>query len=72
MRRLFLGKPLHWLMLAAAIVILYGLGANQFHRVDYTGFLLVILGLAAGCVALVYLTYRRGDEVTREPIDEQD
>lgn len=69
MKNLFIGKPLHWLMIVIVIGAMYGFGAFQFHRVDYTGFLFAVFGLAAGCVVLVLVTYRRGDRITRDPLD---
>ena len=71
MRKLFIGKPLHWLMIAAAIGGMYWLGAGQVHRVNYNGFLFIVLGIAVACVALVLITYRRGDRITRESLDDQ-
>jgi hypothetical protein len=71
MSKLFIGKPLHWLMIAAATGGMYWLGAWQFHRVNYTGFLLIVLGLAVACVALVMATYRRGDRITRETLEDE-
>ena len=72
MKDLFVGKKLHWLMIAAMIAVMYWLGATQFHRVDYTAFLFVVLGLAAGSIVLVLVTYRKGDRVTRETLDDPD
>ncbi|MFT5489384.1 MAG: hypothetical protein ACI9JL_001171 [Paracoccaceae bacterium] len=71
MRKLFIGKPLHWLMIAAATGAMYLLGTGQFHRVNYTGFLFIVLGIAVACVALVLITYRRGDRITRDSLDEE-
>lgn len=71
MRKLFIGKPLHWLMIAAATGAMYWLGKGQFHRVDYTGFIFIVLGIAVACVALVLITYRRGDRITRDSLDEE-
>lgn len=69
MKDLFIGKPLHWIMVAAMIAAMYVFGAEQFHRVDYAAFLFAVLGLAAAGVALVLITYRPGDRITREPIE---
>lgn len=71
MKNLFIGKPLHWLMIAIAIGGMYWLGAGQFHRVNYTGFLFVVIGIAAGCVLLVLITYRRGDRITRDALEDE-
>lgn len=71
MKNLFIGKPLHWLMIAAAAGVMYWLGAGQFHRVNYTGFLGIVFAVAVTCIALVLITYRRGDRITREPLDDE-
>ena len=71
MKKLFIGKPLHWLMIAAATGVMYWLGATQFHRGDYSAFLFIVLGIAVACVALVLITYRRGDRITRDPLDDE-
>lgn len=71
MKKLFIGKPLHWLMIAAATGGLYWLGAGQFHRVNYGGFLLAVVGIAAACVIIVLATYRRGDRITRNALEEE-
>ena len=71
MKNLFIGKPLHWLIVALAIGGLYWLGAGQFHRVNYTGFLFVVIGIAATCVLIVLVTYRRGDRITRDPLEDE-
>lgn len=71
MKKLFIGKPLHWLMIAAATAGMYWLGAGQFHRVNYNGFLFIVLGIAVACVALVLITSRRGDRITRQSLDDQ-
>ncbi len=71
MRNLFIGKPLHWLMIAIAVGIMYWLGAEQFHRVNYGGFLGIVFGIAVACVILVMVTYRRGDRITRESLEDK-
>ena len=71
MKNLFIGKPLHWIMIALAIGAMYWLGAGQFHRVNYAGFLFVVVGIAATCVLLVLITYRRGDRITRDSLEDE-
>lgn len=70
LKDIFLGKPLHWLMLAVVIAALYGLGATSLHVRYFVPFCLILLGLGTACVALILSTTRRGDRVTRDPIDE--
>jgi len=70
-KAMFLGKPLHWLLVVAIVAVLYWLGATQFHRFNYPGFLFVLLGLAAGAVIFVLATSRKGERITREPLDSE-
>lgn len=71
MKNLFIGKPLHWLMIVAATGGMYLLGAGQFHRVNYAGFLAIVFGIAVACIVLVLVTYRRGDRITRESLEDE-
>jgi prepilin signal peptidase PulO-like enzyme (type II secretory pathway) len=72
MKDFFIGKKLHWLLLVGLIAVMWWLGAHQYHRVDYPGFLFILLGLAAAAVVFVILTTRSGDRITREPFEEDD
>lgn len=70
MKKLFVGKPLHWLLIAVVIAVLYWLGSIQLHRLNYTVFLFALLGLAVASIAVVIVTTRRGEQVTREPFED--
>lgn len=72
MKNLFLGKPIHWAMIVAVFAALYWLGAKRYHLLDYNDFLFILLGIAVACVVLVVATYREGDRVTRDPLDEEE
>lgn len=72
MKKLFLGKPIHWAMIVAVVAALYWLGAKRFHLLEYNTFLFMLLGIAVGCVVLVVATYREGDRVTRDSLDEEE
>lgn len=69
MQRLFLGKPLHWLIIAIDCAVLWWMGEARLHTRDFKQFLLILAILAAATVIAILLTTRRGDRVTREPID---
>ena len=69
MRRIFLGRPVHWLVLAAVIGVLWWLGEAQMHTREFKPFLVTLIALAAAAVAAVLATARAGDRLTREPID---
>ena len=48
MRELFLGKPIHWLILAIVIAVLWWMGSNLMQTRDFHSFLLILLAITAG------------------------
>jgi hypothetical protein len=68
----FLGRPLYWLLWLVLIAVLFGLGMGSTHVRHFVPFMAVVLLLAAGAVAVVLLTYRQGERITREPFDDVD
>jgi hypothetical protein len=71
-RNIFLGKPLHWLPWPLLGVLFVWMNKVHLHVTRFNTFAFVLLGLSAGVVAFFVLTTRRGEQVTREPIPEQD
>jgi len=69
--QVFLGKPVHWLLWAVIVAVLYWLGSQSLHVRNFVPFLLVLIALAGGSVLVVLATYKKGDHVTREPFEEQ-
>lgn len=72
MRRLFLGPPAHWLILAGACALLWWMGAAHLHTRDFPLFIVLLLAIAALLVAGIRLTAGRGPALTREPLDDVD
>lgn len=70
MRGVFLGRPLHWALWLVVIVVLALLGRQSQHVRDFVPFVFAVLGLAAAAVAVIVLTHRHGERVTREPLEE--
>ncbi len=70
MRHIFLGKPVHWLVLGVVVAIMWWLGANLVQTRDYHMFLLVLFLLTVGAVAVIIATTRKGEQVTREPFED--
>ena len=68
---IFLGKPVHWLLWAAIVAVLYWLGSQSQHVRSFVPFLLILLALAAGGVLLVVSSHRKGERITREPFEEE-
>lgn len=72
MRDIFIGPLRHWLLLLAALVILWVMGTNQFHTTNFKLFLLSLIGLSILLLASITLTYRKGERITRDPLDDPD
>lgn len=70
MRDIFLGKPVHWLVLAVVVAVMWWLGANLVQTRDYHLFILVLSLLTVGAVAVIIVTTRKGEQVTREPFED--
>jgi RsiW-degrading membrane proteinase PrsW (M82 family) len=71
MQRVFLGKPIHWLIIAIVIAVLWWMGDTRLHTRDFKQFLLILAVLAAGAVIAILASARPGDRVTREPLDRE-
>ena len=70
MRRIFLGRPLHWLLWIIIVGVLAAVGQYQMHVRLFNGFIFVVLALAVTTVGVILATYNEGDRITREPFDE--
>ncbi len=68
LRRIFLGKPLHWLPWPIIAVLFVWMNKIHLHVTRFNTFSLVLLGVAVVVLAFLLLTTRRGEQVTREPI----
>ncbi len=70
MKRLFLGKALHWLLWVAIVAVLYLLGSLRLHTRDFNFFAVIVLALAAAAVLTIVLSYKKGERITRDPFEE--
>ncbi len=68
MSNLFLGKPLHWLILAVIAAGLWYAGSLRIHIVHFDAFIVALLAVSVGCVLVVLYGPGRGDRVTRDEI----
>ncbi len=71
MRKVFLGKPLHWLLWGVIVAVLVVMGSQRLHTVWFNLFGTILLVLTAACVLVVVFTTRKGERITREPFDEE-
>lgn len=72
MNDLFIGPLRHWLILCSTLGLLWLMGANQFHTTDFKLFLICLITLSIVNLTAIVLTYRKGERITREPLDEED
>jgi len=70
MRDLFIGKPIHWLIWVVIVIGLVAMGKVYLQTRDFNLFLAVIVALGAGAVLVVLLTTAKGEQVTRENLDD--
>jgi hypothetical protein len=68
MSRIFLGKPLHWLVLVVITGGLWYAGDERLHVIHFNAFILTVLAISAGCVSLVLYGPGRGGRLTRDEI----
>lgn len=68
MSNLFLGKPLHWLLLIIIAAGLWYAGDLRLHIVHFDAFIVALLGVAVACVAIVLYGPGHGERMTRDEI----
>ncbi len=69
--KIFIGPLRYWAMLIIVVGTLWLMGRQQAHISDFKLYLLALAGLSAGAVAWVVITFRRGERITRESLDEE-
>ncbi|MPY70674.1 MAG: hypothetical protein GEU92_11360 [Alphaproteobacteria bacterium] len=69
MRGIFIGPFRFWAIWIAVLGALYLAGGEQLHVTSFAWFLVLLVGLAAAGVLAVVFTTRRGERVTRDPIE---
>ena len=68
MREIFLGKPLHWLMLVVITAGLWYTGSRRVHIVHFDAFIVALLAVSVVCVLVVLYGPGRGERITRDEI----
>jgi hypothetical protein len=68
MSRLFLGKPLHWLLLVVISAGLWYAGDLREHIVHFDAFIVVLLAVSTVCVLIVLYGPGHGERITRDEI----
>ena len=68
MSNIFIGKPLHWLLLVVICGGLWYAGEERLHIVHFNAFIVALLAVSALCVFIVLYGSKPGERVTREEI----
>ena len=69
MRRIFLGKPLHWTLIALVIAVGWIMGHERLHVIRFNLFTLILLTISALAVAAILLTSKPKERITRDPLE---
>jgi len=68
LKRLFLGKPVHWIALLAALGLLWWVGEQRMHVRHFNQFTGILAAATLALVAIVLVTTKKGEKVTRDDI----
>lgn len=72
LKDLFISRSIYWALAAGVVIVLTVIGINELHVRDFVLFQFLILGVSILVVAVITLTYRPGERITREPLDLKD
>ncbi len=72
MRDLFLGKPVHWTIIAALVLGGWLTGRARLHVIEFNLFILGLVALTAAALVAVLATSRPDERITRDPLEPDD
>ena len=72
MRKVFIGKPLHWILLALLMIPGFIAGIAVFHTTNFVPWVSILFGLTFLLILLFWLTSNKEDTLTRDPITDED
>lgn len=72
MRQVFLGKPVHWVLVFVMIAIGWAIGHERMHVTWFNLFTIILLVVSAAAVVVVLKTTRSDEQVTRDPLESDD
>jgi Mn2+/Fe2+ NRAMP family transporter len=70
MNRIFLGPPLHWLLIATIIGLGWYSGLGRTHVSQFNVFLILLLAIVMAIIVVVLKTSPADQQVTREPLED--
>ncbi len=72
MRNIFLGPWFHWLILIVLVTAGWWTGVARLHVIEFNPFIIGLIALTVGVIVLVLKTSKPGQQVTRDPIEEDE
>ena len=69
---IFIGRLLYWMLWLVIAGGLYWMGKGARHVRDFVPFVLELFALVALCVIVIVATYKPGERITRESLNEDD
>lgn len=61
---------LYWILWAGILAVLAYLGYGKLHVREFVTFIAILFGLAVVSVTVMAVTYRKGERVTRDPLED--
>ena len=59
MNKIFLGKPLHWLMISLTTIVIFDCGLNKMHVSDFNLFISIVFISVALLILLILKTSKQ-------------
>lgn len=72
MKSIFLGPLIHWLILFVLIAAGWFFGVERLHVIQFNPFIIGLILLTVGILVLVLKTSKPGQQVTRDPVEEDE
>lgn len=72
MNDIFLGKPIHWVVIVALVACGWLAGRLRLHFTDFNLFVIALIAVAVAALLFVIWTARPGERVTRDAIEDDD
>ena len=69
---IFIGRLLYWMLWLVIAGVLYWMGKGAQHVRDFVPFVLELFALVALCVIVIVASYKPGERITRESLNEDD
>ena len=71
-KRIFLGPPLHWLLIILLAGVAWLAGLDRMHVSEFNLFISSLILITIGLIVLVIRSSPPGQQVTRDPFDVDD